>query len=185
MQLHCSQYFNDAYRFYWKSMGLCYANPPFSQLAKVLTKIALQGARVVLWTPDWGTTGKHAYWRRLLDRMTVGRTELPSGAINVPEDSQETMRAPEWGNFLSMVDGSLNPVPVRDLDQVELKELMAENRGLTLLDLKNRSEYSSVTTSSGKCSDAQEMPAVSTPLPYADDRPSNIASAIPPLDRRW
>ena len=34
-------------------MGLCYANPPFSQLAKVITKIALEGARVVLCTPDW------------------------------------------------------------------------------------------------------------------------------------
>ena len=32
-------------------MGLCYANPPFTQLAKVLTKIALKGARVVLCTP--------------------------------------------------------------------------------------------------------------------------------------
>ena len=80
-QLHCSRYFNNAYRFHWKSMGLCYANPPFSQLAKVLTKIALEGARMVLCTPDWATTGEHAYWRRLLDRMTVGRTELPNGPI--------------------------------------------------------------------------------------------------------
>ena len=32
-------------------MRLCYANPPFSQLAKVLTKTALKGARVVLCTP--------------------------------------------------------------------------------------------------------------------------------------
>ena len=51
MQLYCSRYLNNAYRFYWRSMGLCYANPPFSQLAKVLTKIALKGARVVLCTP--------------------------------------------------------------------------------------------------------------------------------------
>ena len=51
-------------------MGLCYANPSFSQLAKVLTKIALEGARVILCTPDWGTTGEHAYWGRLLDRMS-------------------------------------------------------------------------------------------------------------------
>ena len=65
-------------------MGLCYANPPFSQLAKVITKIALEGARVVLCTPDWATTGEHAYWRRLLNRMTVGRTELPNGPIYVP-----------------------------------------------------------------------------------------------------
>ena len=42
-------------------MGLCYANPPFSQLSKVLTKIALEGARVVLCTPHWGTTGENAY----------------------------------------------------------------------------------------------------------------------------
>ena len=135
MQLYCSRYLNNAYRFYWRSMGLCYANPPFSQLAKVLTKIALEGARVALYTPDLGTKGEHAYWRRLLDRMTVGRAELPSGPIYVPEDSLETVPAPEWSSFLSIVDGSLNPVLVSDLDEEVLKELMAENRGLTLLDL--------------------------------------------------
>ena len=47
------------------------------------------------------------------------------------------MQAPEWANFLSIVDGSLNPVPLCDLDQVLLKEVMAKNRGLTLSDLKN------------------------------------------------
>ena len=139
-QLYCSRYLNNAYRFYWKSMGLCYANLPFSQLAKVLTKIALEGARVVLCTPDWGTIGEHAYWGGLLDRMTVGRTELPNGLTYVPEDSEETMPAPEWGSFLSTVDGSPNPVPVSDLEQVVLKGVMAENRDLTLLDLKKTSE---------------------------------------------
>ena len=140
MQLYCSRYLKNAYPFYWRSMGLCYANSQFSQLTKVLIEIALEGARVILCTPNWGTTGEHTYWRRLLDCMTVGRTELPNGPIYVPEDSQETMPAPEWGSFLSMIDGSLNPVPVSDLDGVVLKEVMAENRGLTLLDLKKRSE---------------------------------------------
>ena len=92
------------------------------------------------------------------------------------------MPAPEWGSFLSIVDGSLNPLPVSDLHQVVLKELMAENRGLTLRDLRKRSEYSLVTTTSGECSDEQETPAVSTPLADADDRLSDIASAIPPVD---
>ena len=151
MQLYCSRYPNNAYPFYWRSMGLCYANPTFSQLAKVLTKIALEGARVILCTPDWGITGEHAYWTRLLDRMTLVRTELPNGPIYVPEDSQETMPALDWGSFLSIVDGSLSSVPVSDLDPVVLKELVAENRGFTLLDLKRRSEYSSVTTTSGEC----------------------------------
>ena len=46
------------------------------------------------------------------------------------------MQAPEWASSLSFVEGSLNPVPLCDLDQVLLKEIMAENRGLTLSDLK-------------------------------------------------
>ena len=92
------------------------------------------------------------------------------------------MPAPEWGSFLSIVDGSRNPVPVSDLDQLVRNELMAENRGLTLLDLKKRSEYSSVTTTSGECWDEQETQAVFTPLADADDRLSDIASAIPPVD---
>ena len=79
MQLYCSRYLNNAYRFYWKWKGLCYANPPFSQLAKVLTKIALEGATMVLCTPDWSTTDEHTYWRRVLDHMTGGRTELRNG----------------------------------------------------------------------------------------------------------
>ena len=137
---------------------------------------------MVLCTPDWGTTGEHAYGRRLYDCMTMERTEHPNGRIHVPEDTQETMPAPERGSFLSIVDGSVNTVPVSDLDQAVLKELMVENRGLTLLDLKKRSEYSPVTTTSGECSDEQETPAVSTPLADADDRLSDIAGAIPPVD---
>ena len=75
----------------------------------------------------------------MLDRMTVGRVQLRDGPIYVPEDSDSAMQAPEWASFISIVDGSLNPVPLCDLDQVLLKEVMAENRGLTLSDLKNRS----------------------------------------------
>ena len=38
MELHCSRYLNNAYHSYFRSMRLCYANSPFPQLAKVLTK---------------------------------------------------------------------------------------------------------------------------------------------------
>ena len=66
-QLYCWKYFNNAFRFFWKAMGLAYANPPLSLLAKVLTKIAYEGGRVVICTPDWSCSGEHAYWRRMLD----------------------------------------------------------------------------------------------------------------------
>ena len=136
MQLYCSKHLNNAFRFFGKAMGLGYANPPFSLLAKVLTKIAYEGGRVVMCTPDWGCSDEQAYWRRMLDRMTVGRVQLPDSPIYVPDDSDTAMQAPEWASFLSIVDGSLNPVPLCDLDQVLLTEVMAENRGLTLSDLK-------------------------------------------------
>ena len=42
MQLYCSKHLNNAFRFFWKAMGLAYANPPFSLLAKVLTQIAYE-----------------------------------------------------------------------------------------------------------------------------------------------
>ena len=111
MQLYCSKHLKNAFGFFWKAMGLAYANPPFSLLAKVLTKIACEGGRVVMCTPDWGCSGEHAYWRRMLDRMIVGRVQLPDGPIYVPEDSDTAMQAPVWASFLSIVDGSLNPVP--------------------------------------------------------------------------
>ena len=49
----------------------------------------------------------------------MGRTKLPNSPIYVPEDSQETMPAPEWGSFLSIVD-------VQELQQV----LLAKAEGI-------------------------------------------------------
>ena len=163
-------------------MGEAYANPPFSLLAKVLTKIAYEGGRVVMCTPGWGCSGEHAYWRRMLDRMTVGRVQLPDGPIYVPEDSDTAMQAPEWASFLSIVDGSLNPVPLCDLDQMLLKEVMAKNRGLTLSDLKNRSpEHLSATLTGCESPDDYLEPAAVKE--DADDQLSEIASTIPPVGR--
>ena len=136
MQLYCSKHMNNAFLFFWKAMGLAYANTPFSLLPKVLTKIAYEGGRVVMCTPDWGCSGEHAFWRQLLDRMTVGRVQLPDGPIYVTEYSDTAMQAPEWASFLSIVDRSLNPVPLCNLDHVLLKEVMAEKCGLTLFDVK-------------------------------------------------
>ena len=184
MQLYCSKHMNKAFRFFWKAMGLAYANPPISLLAKVLTKIAYEGGRVDICTPDWGCSGEHPFWCELLDRMAVGRVQLPYGPIYVPEDSDTAMQAPEWASFLSIVDGSLNPVPLCDLDQVLLKEVMAENRGLTLFDLKKRSpEHISVTLTGCESHDDDLEPAAVKG--DADGQLSEIASSIPPVDHSF
>ena len=61
MQLYCSKHMNDAFRFFWKAMGLVYANPPFSLLAKHVTKIAYEGgARLLAPTAGPNDCGKSA-----------------------------------------------------------------------------------------------------------------------------
>ena len=181
MQWYCSKQLNNAFCFFWKAMGLAYANPPFSLLAKVPTTIAYEGGRIVICTLDWGCSGEHAYWRRMLDRMTVGGVQLPDGSIYVPEDSYPPMQAPEWARSLSIVHGPLNAVHLRDLDQVLLKEVMAKNRGMTLSDLKNRPpEHLSATLTGCESPDGYLEPAAVKE--DADDQLSEIASTIPPVD---
>ena len=111
------------------------------------------------------------------ERITVGRVQLPDGPIYVPEDSDTAMQAPEWASLLSIVDGSLNPVPLCDLDQVLLKEVMAENPGLTLSDLKERSpEHLSATLTGCESPDGYLEPAAVKE--DADDQLSEIPSTI-------
>ena len=113
--------------------------------------------------------------------MTVGVVQLPGSLIYVPEDSGTAMQAPEWANFLCIVDGSLNPVPLCALDQVLLKEVMAENRGLTLSDLRKRSpEHLSATLTGCESPNGDLEPAAVKE--QADDQLSEIASSIPPVD---
>ena len=117
----------------------------------------------------------------MLDRMTVGRVQHPDGPIYVPEDSDTAMQAPEWASFLSIVDVSLNPLPLCDLDQVLLKEVMAENRGLTLSDLKKRSPgHLSATLTGCESPDGYLEPAAVKE--DADDQLSEIASTIPAVE---
>ena len=95
MQLFCSNHLKNAFRFFCKALSLAYANPPFSLLAKVLTTIPYEGGRVVLCTPDWGCSGEHTYWRQLVDRLILGRVQLPDSSIYVL-----CYAGPRMGDFL-------------------------------------------------------------------------------------
>ena len=132
-------------------------------------------------TPDWGCSGELAYWRRLLNQMTVGRVKLPDDPIHVPKDSDTAMQAPEWASFLSMVDGSLSPVLLCGLDQVLLKEVIAENRGLALSDLKNGSPGHLSDTLAG-CESPAGDPEPAAVKEDVDNQLSEIASSIPPVE---
>ena len=62
LDLYCSKGKTCSYKFYWPSFGMAYGNPKFSELGRVLTKVALERSRMVLCCPDWGARGGNEYW---------------------------------------------------------------------------------------------------------------------------
>ena len=136
--LYCSKGKNCSYKFYWPSFGMAYGNPRFSELGKVLTKMALELSRMVLSFPDWGALRGNEYWRTLLDRLTISSVRLPDEAVYVPLGRKMPIGKPGWGSMLSMVYGGLTSVPWEDLDSTLVQAIPQESDGLTLGDLKDR-----------------------------------------------
>ena len=96
LDLYCSKGKNRCYKFYWPSFGLAYGNPRFSELGKVLTKVALERSCMVLCSPDRGAHGGYEYWRTLLDRLTITSVQLPDEAFYVPLGRKTPIGKPGW-----------------------------------------------------------------------------------------
>ena len=138
LKLYCSKGKNCSYKFYWPCFGMAYWNPRFSELGKVLTKVALERSRMVLCSPDWGAHGGNEYWRNLLDRLTISSVRLPDEAIYVPLGRKTPIGKPGWGSMLSAVDGGLTSIPWGDLDPTLVQAIQRESDGLALRELKDR-----------------------------------------------
>ena len=61
---------HSCYAYNWHDFQLCWANPPWSNHKKMVTKAVHNRAQVVVICPDWSQTGEAAAWRPFLDRMT-------------------------------------------------------------------------------------------------------------------
>ena len=138
LDLYCSKGKNCCYKFYWPSFGMAYGKCRFSELGKVLTKVALERSRMVLCSPDGGAHRGNEYWQTLLDRLTISSVRLPNEAIYVPLGRKTPIRNPGWGSMLSVVDGGLTFIPLEDLDSTLVQTIQRESDGLTLGDLKDR-----------------------------------------------
>ena len=138
LDLYCSKGKNCSYKRYWPSIGMAYGNPRFSELGKVLTKVALERSRMVLCSPDWGAHGGNEYWRTLLDRLTISSVRLPDEAIYLPLGRKTPIEKPRWGSMLSVVGGGLTSIPWEDLYLTLVQAIQRESDGLTLGDLKDR-----------------------------------------------
>ena len=118
---YCSKGKNCCYKFYWPSFGMAYGNPRFSELGKVLTKVALERSRMVLCSPDWGAHGGNEYWRTPLDRLTITSVQLPDEAIYVPLGRKTPIRKTwigkyaqrggRWSDLYPFGGPGLNPGP--------------------------------------------------------------------------
>ena len=132
LDLYCSKGKNCCYKCYWPSFRMAYGSPRFSQLGKVLTKVALERSRMVLCSPNWGARGGNEYWRTLLDKLTLTSIQLPEDAIYVPLGRNTPVRKPGWGSMLSVVDRSLAPVPWEDLDPAMVQETQRDSSAYSL-----------------------------------------------------
>ena len=137
LNLYCSKGKNCYYKCYWPSFWMAYGNPRFSELGKVLTKVALERSRMVLCSPDSGAHEGNEYWRTLLDKLTLTSIQLPADAIYVPLGRKTPIGKTGWGSMLSVADGSLAPVPSEDLASAMVQETQRESSGVTLDVLKN------------------------------------------------
>ena len=117
---------------------MAYWNPRFSELGKVLTKVALEGSRIVLCPPDWGAHRGNEYWRNVLDRLTISSVRLPDEAIDVPLGRKTPIWKPRWGSMISWVDGGLTSISWEDLDPTLVQAIQRESDRLALGDLKDR-----------------------------------------------
>ena len=107
---------NSCYGYDWSRIGLCLATPPWSHILKMLTKVVLDRAKLVVITPDWGQTGEAAKWRPLLDRLTKIRVPLPDVPLYVPDGAKTPLPAARWGSVASNIDASDGSIPLSDLD---------------------------------------------------------------------
>ena len=141
--LFCSMK-NNAFWYDWSALvepnQWLWANPPFSKLERILTKVILEGVRVVLCCPDWGTSTK---WRQLLDQITVDRITLPDEALYAT-DSGKVLPKPHWASMLSLLDPIAKPVPRSQLNPDTVTNVMSVSRGWGLNELRRYCEAEKV-----------------------------------------
>ena len=103
--LYCTP-LNSCYAYNWHDFQLCWADPPWSHLEKMVTRAVLDRAQVVVICPDWGQTEEAAAWRPFLDRMTKVRVPIPDVPLYLPDGATSSLPAPRWGSIASLIDGN-------------------------------------------------------------------------------
>ena len=119
--LYCTRQ-NSAFFYNWESLlkenEFLWANPPFSQLDKVLTKVALEPCKMILVTPNW----PGSKWMRILDKVAMKQSFVPPETPLYKRDSQKkALPPPPWETVVSVIDTSTARPAIDELDPKVVK----------------------------------------------------------------
>ena len=136
--LYCTRQ-NNAFWYSWSELSnfgenILWANPPFSQLDKVMTKLAMEeNCKMVIVTPNW----QGDYWMRILEKISLRQTKLPADANLYKGDwDQKPLPAPKWETLVTLVDTSQISISQKELDPKICRQLEKINKKWQLVDLK-------------------------------------------------
>ena len=160
--LYCTPLIS-CYAYNWHDFQLCWVNPPWSHLEKMVTKAVLDRAQVLVICPDWGQTGEAAAWRPFLDRMTNVRVPIPDVPLYLPDGATSPLPAPRWGSIASLIDGNDCDISLDQLNPQVVKFLNRVNRGLGRSDLLKRYVHDTPATTPKDESEVPEFHPATEP----------------------
>ena len=181
-QLYCTP-LNSCYASNWHNFQLCWANPRWSHLEKMVTKAVLDRAQVVVICPDWGQTGEAAAWRPFLDRMTKVRVPIPDVPLYLPDGATRPLPAPRWGSIASLIDGNDCDISLDELNPQVVKFLHRVNRGLTRSDLLTQYGHDTPATTP---KDESEVPEIHPRTGSDEEQDAGVRDAeVDKVDIQW
>ena len=135
--LYCTRE-NSAWRYDWSALRkseseVLWANPPFSQLSKVLTKLCLESTKLILVCPDWQET----YFSRILDKISIRRVEIAPGTrVFVSDWDKVPLPSPPWNTLVSLVDTTEKKVHLAELDPKLVRQIQKASNHWNFEDLE-------------------------------------------------
>ena len=147
--------------------------PSVLKIMQVVSKIVVDGARVVLCTPVWGKMD----WMEVLDKITVQRVELPDVSLYVCTKDGEKKPAPRWRSMVSLTDG--NKLSASDLNHEMVLQVLKINKWKGMDHLLHQGHdalpivvaFDPLTISSVKNEDVPPSPQSSTRIKRSQESP--------------
>jgi hypothetical protein len=120
--------FNSAWNYNWEEIcpegQILWANPPFEEIKKVITKACLEPCKLILVTPSWNKAG----WKFLLEEIKE-KEELVPAFFPVYErnSGKELLPGRHWATKITLINTTKVRVPKIKLDPILVREIESES----------------------------------------------------------